>query len=183
MSFLRLLESIVLQLGLRIFLGGLFCVAAFQKLSDPQSFAEAIKGFDVIDAAQFEALIITGAYTIPWVEMAAGLMLILGFWSRAAALTIGLALIGFIAALLSVVLRKDVDTNCSCFGDLSLFCGESVGWCHVLRNTALLIPAGYLVWREGGAIALDHTLDLRAARKALATIEEAKNSPDPVFDR
>ena len=182
MSFLKVLESIVLQLGLRLFLGGLFCLAAFKKLSDPQSFAEAIKGFKVLDVQQFEPLMVTGAYIIPWVEMVAGVMLVLGLWTRAAALTIGLALLGFIAALVSVIFRE-LDASCSCFGDLNLFCGSEVGWCQVIRNLILLLPAAYLVWREGGLLGLDQALERRAAKRAKAALDSAETSTDPVFDR
>lgn len=147
-------ESVLIQLPARLVLGGLFGLAAFKKLQDPQSFAEAIKGFKIIDPATQGHLIVSGAFAIPWVEMTAAVLLVLGLWTRAAALTIGLALLGFIAALVSVITR-DLDAGCSCFGDLELFCPRGVGWCQVARNALLLLPAAYLVWRGGGRIALD----------------------------
>lgn len=184
MSPLKLLESVLLQFVFRIALGGLFCVAAFQKLSDPQSFAEAIKGFKVLDASQFSPLIITGAYSIPWVEMTAGILLILGLWTRAAALTICLALLAFIGALLSVIFRE-IDANCSCFGDLSIGCGSAVGWCQVIRNSILLIPAGYLAWRQGGVLALDHLCERRSGSVGgdAGSGEDARIEFDAVGDR
>lgn len=151
----RVVESVLVALPLRAGLGGLFCLAAFKKLQDPQSFAEAIKGFRVVDHNQLGSLISTGAFVIPWVEMIAGALLILGLWSRASALAIGLALMAFIAGLLSVLARR-IDASCSCFGDLNLFCSSTVGWCQVIRNLVLMVPALYLIWRGGGVIALDH---------------------------
>lgn len=153
-------EAVLLQLPLRVGLGGLFCLAAFKKLQDPQSFAEAIKGFKVLDANEFGHLIITGAFTIPWIELVAGVMLVLGFWTRASALTLGLALVGFMAALMSVIFRG-LNASCSCFGDLNLVCGHEIGWCQVIRNLVLLIPAGYLIWRQGGLLSIDHALQTR----------------------
>lgn len=183
MSFLKLLESILLQLVLRVALGGLFCFAAFKKLSDPQSFAEAIKGFKVLDVNTLEPFMVTGAFVIPWVEMVAGVMLILGFWTRAAAATIGLALLGFIGLLISVIMR-DMSASCSCFGDLNFGCPAEIGWCQVLRNTIMLIPAAYLVWRQGGLLALDEVLTRRADRKASSALSAAQpDASDPVFDR
>lgn len=161
MSGLRIAESIVLQLPLRLGLGGLFCLAAFKKLQDPQSFAEAIKGFRVVDHVELGNLVVSAAFVLPWVEMVAGVMLILGLWTRAAALTVFLALGAFIAGLLSVIIRK-LDASCSCFGDLNLFCGAKVGWCQVIRNLVMLLPAAYLIWRGGGLLALDAALDRRA---------------------
>ncbi len=153
-------ESVLLQLPLRVGLGGLFCLAAFKKLQDPQSFAEAIKGFKVLDANEFGHLIITGAFTIPWIELVAGVLLVLGFWTRASALTLGLALVGFIAALISVITRG-LNASCSCFGDLNLVCGHEIGWCQVIRNLVLLVPAWYLVWRQGGLLSIDHACRAR----------------------
>jgi uncharacterized membrane protein YphA (DoxX/SURF4 family) len=160
----RVIESVLLALPLRVGLGGLFCLAAFKKLQDPQSFAEAIKGFRVVDHNQLGSLISTGAFVIPWVEMIAGVLLILGLWSRASALAIGLALLAFIAGLVSVIARG-IDASCSCFGDLNLFCSSAVGWCQVIRNLLLMVPAAYLVWRGGGLVALDRF----AARRPTTT--------------
>ncbi|MEM9372481.1 MAG: MauE/DoxX family redox-associated membrane protein [Planctomycetota bacterium] len=183
MSFLKLLESIVVQLALRIGLGGVFCFAAFKKLSDPQSFAEAIKGFKVLEVAQFEPLMVTGAFVIPWVEMIAGLMLVFGLRTRAAASAIGLALVGFIGLLISIIAR-DIDASCSCFGDLNFGCPGKIGWCQVLRNTIMLMPAIYLVWRQGGLLALDEVLARRADRKARAALHAAESTEqDPIADR
>lgn len=144
----------MVALPLRAGLGGLFCLAAFKKLQDPQSFAEAIKGFRVVDHNQLGSLISTGAFVLPWVELIAGVLLILGLWSRASALAIWLALAAFIAGLLSVIIRG-IDASCSCFGDLNLFCSSKVGWCQIIRNLLLMVPAIYLVWRGGGLVALD----------------------------
>jgi uncharacterized membrane protein YphA (DoxX/SURF4 family) len=147
-------ESIGLQLPLRLALGGLFCLAAVSKLQDPQSFAEAIKAFQVVDHLRLGHLIATAAFVIPWVELVSGVMLVLGLWTRAAALTIGLALLAFIAGLVSVITRG-LDASCSCFGNLNLFCGKAIGSCQVIRNSLMLLPAVYLVWRGGGRFGLD----------------------------
>ena len=147
-------ESILLQLPLRLALGGLFCLAAVSKLQDPQTFAEAIKAFQVVDHVRLGHLVATAAFVIPWVELVAGVMLILGLWTRAASLTIGLALLAFIAGLVSVIARG-LDASCACFGNLNLFCGKAVGACQVIRNTVMLLPAFYLAWRGSGRLCLD----------------------------
>lgn len=151
-------ESILLIVPLRVALGGLFCIAAVSKLQEPQTFAEAIKAFKVVDHIALGHLIATAAFVIPWVELIAGAALVLGLWSRAAALTIALALAAFIAGLVSVIARG-IDASCACFGNLNLFCPSAVGACQVIRNAVMLIPAAYLVWRGGGRIALDALID------------------------
>jgi len=160
MSALRWAESIILQLPLRLGLGGLFVFAAFNKLQNIQAFAFAIKGFKIVDPETHGHLIVTAAYTIPWVEMLAGVLLILGLRTRASALALGLTLIAFIAGLIHVI-TSGIHADCSCFGDTNLICDESVGWCQVIRNFVLLIPALYLTFRGGGILSLDAILHRR----------------------
>lgn len=148
-------ESILLQTPIRIAIGGLFVFAAFNKIGAVQSFANAIKGFQILDADKYGHLIITAAYTMPWAEMIAGVLLIFGLWTRAAAAAVWVMLAGFIAALLHVILDESISADCSCFGDMNLICESSVGWCQVIRNLIMLIPVSYLVWRQGGFLALD----------------------------
>ena len=147
-------ESILLQLPLRVLLGGVFVYAAYNKIPAIQSFAEAIKGFQIVDSETHSGLIVMAAFVIPWFELIAGLMLIVGFRARSAALGIGLLLAAFIYALLHVIFT-DVDADCSCFGDQNMICGSTVGWCQVIRNTVLLVPTVYLLWRGPGRVSLD----------------------------
>ncbi|MCC6951373.1 MAG: DoxX family membrane protein, partial [Phycisphaerales bacterium] len=71
---------------LRLILGGLFMLAGYLKLSAVPVFAGAILGFkmDLPDH-----IVIGSAFVVPWVEIIAGAMLVLGFWTRAAAALIG----------------------------------------------------------------------------------------------
>lgn len=149
-------ESILLQLPLRVFLGGAFIFAAYNKIGGVQSFANAIKGFRVVDADKHGYLIESAAYMMPWVEMIAGVMLVIGLWTRASAVIIWLLLVGFMAALIHVIMDETIQADCSCFGDINVGgCGTSVGWCQVIRDVVLLVPTTYLVWRQGGILALD----------------------------
>ncbi len=148
-------ESILLQFPIRVALGGVFMLAAYNKINGIQSFAEAIKGFKVIDAEEYGHLIVTAAYTMPWAEMIVGVLLVLGLWTRAAAAGVWIMLVGFIAALIHVIMDETISADCSCFGDMEFICPPGVSWCQVGRNLVLLIPTTYLVWRQGGFLALD----------------------------
>lgn len=159
MSALRWAESVLIQLPLRVGLGGLFAFAAFQKMNNVQAFAFAIKGFKVLDPATHGNLIISAAYTLPWVEMIAGVLLIVGFKTRASVMTLGLMLIAFIAALLHVIFSPSIDADCSCFGDMNFVCESTVGWCQVIRNLIMLVPVAYLLIRGGGILSLDTLID------------------------
>ena len=172
MSALKWVESVVLQLPMRVGLGGLFAYAAWMKIGNVQAFAFSIKGFKIVDADTHGHLIINAAFTMPWVEMIAGVLLVLGLWTRAATLTIGLMLIFFIAALLHVIFSPGVDADCSCFGDMNLVCGSTVGWCQVIRDLVMLVPVVYLLWRGGGILALDTLVESKSG--VLCTAGEPK---------
>lgn len=171
-------ESVLLQLPLRVALGGIFMFAAYNKIPAVQSFAEAIKGFRVVDAETHPELIIIAAFVIPWFELLAGLMLVLGLRARSAALGLGLLLILFIAGLLNVIFGN-IDADCSCFGDTKFPCGSTVGWCQVIRNVVLLIPAAYLLWRGPGRVSLDR-LCVKPDQTPEPTIQYDDSSPKKV---
>ncbi len=134
----------------RIVLGGLFCFAAFKKLQDPQGFLFAINGFKILPPH----LAYTMAFVLPCVEMIAGAMLVLGVWSRAAALVLVSLLGAFILGILNV-LHHGYDTKCSCFGDIEWPCTGGVGWCQIVRNCVMALFA-LPVFRWGsGALSLE----------------------------
>lgn len=163
MSAKQWAESILLQFPMRVALGGVFIFAAFTKISNIQAFAFAIKGFKILDPDKHGHLIVSAAYTMPWVEMIAGVLLVLGLWTRAAALTIGLMLVFFIAALLHVIFDPSIEADCSCFGDIQFKCDAAVGWCQVIRDVIMLIPVGYLLWRGGGIVGFDTLRERKSA--------------------
>lgn len=163
MSAARWGESILIQTPVRLVVGGLFCLAAYMKLfdrvwagNDPTlTFAEAIKGYHILDPVMHHHAIVTAAYVLPWVELLAGLLLVIGIWARPAALVSLVLLAGFTAANASVVLRPDVSASCACFGSIEWPCGNSITWCQVGRNAVLMLMSAYILWRGAGLVALE----------------------------
>ena len=159
---LRLLESVVLLLPLRLALGGLFIFAAWVKLSNPQDFAISIKAFEILDPKTAGPVIQLATFALPWAELICGVLLILGLFTRPAAALLALQLVVFTAAIASVLYRK-LDVECGCFGDYDWPCGgvdaegkpRVLGMCHIWRDLALLVPALILTFRGGGVLALD----------------------------
>ena len=178
MSALRWAESILLQFPMRIGLGGLFAFAALKKIDNVQAFAFAIKGFKILDPDKHGQLIISAAYTIPWVELIAGILLIIGFKTRAATAALGLMLIVFIAGLLHVIFDPSIDADCSCFGDMNLVCSSKVGWCQVIRDVVMLIPVVYLLWRGGGILALDTLFEKKKCTQEPNSGPKSSNTVD-----
>lgn len=162
MSAWRWFESIVLLLPMRLVVGGAFVVAGWMKLfhrvwagADPTfDFAESIKAYQILDPARHEHAIAMAAYMMPWGELLGGVLLVLGIWTRSAALVIGTLLVMFTAANLSVVFRPEISASCACFGAIEWPCGGAVTWCQVGRNLILLAMTAYVLWRGGGAVAL-----------------------------
>jgi len=100
-----------LALPVRVLLGGVLIYAGFTKLNDGWRFAEAIANYRLLPAQANQIL----ALTLPWLEVALGLLLILGLWLRAAAGLSALLFLGFAAAVIAA-LARNLDISCGCFG-------------------------------------------------------------------
>ena len=106
----RFLSSPWLTVRVQIALGAIFVVAALPKIADPPSFAHMIYNYRLVPGS----LINISALIMPWVEVLAGLALILGVWKSAARNVIGVMLAIFIIAI-SINLVRDNAIDCGCF--------------------------------------------------------------------
>lgn len=141
----------ILALALRLALGGLFFVAAYHKLRDPLTFAEAIMAYRM---GLPDAITQLATYAVPWTEVFCAVALVLGLWTRAAA-AVFIALIGvFLVGIVSVIVR-DLNITCGCFGKFKLYCDGAVGWCKVRENLVLAAGAMVLVVWGGGRASID----------------------------
>lgn len=127
-------------------LAGLFLFAAFNKLAGangPQLFSASIQAFFKLkdgSSAAPDWFVKLSTGVVPWVEVIAALLLLCGIWARAAAVVLSLLLITFIA-LIAQAIARDLDLHCGCFGKLSPFCPERVGYCNIIQNTIMLAMA------------------------------------------
>lgn len=142
---------------LRVALAGLFLFAAWNKLhppkeagalSGPQSFVSSIQGFKL---GLPETLLRASTSITPWLEVVAGLFLLMGIWVRASAAVIAGLLVMFIILILSVFFRNyfqdaNIVVDCGCFGKLSPFCPKKLTWCNVVQNSVMLAAAGFIAW-------------------------------------
>ena len=140
-----LLASPRVQLVLRLLLGAFFVYASLDKIASPAAFARIIYQWQVAGPLPSNLV----AVTLPWVELTAGLMLILGVWRREAALVVALLLVVFLAAAGSVLARGIDVTNCGCFSVAKEAAdpgwppawARGVGWFLVVRNLLMLAVA------------------------------------------
>ena len=104
----------------RFALGGLLFYAGFVKVADIPKFAEEVEHYKIAqlfpDSFQPPLLFLMrlAAVTLPWNELAIGAMILLGIWTRTAALLSLFFFMIFTAAVTSAVLRK-LNISCGCF--------------------------------------------------------------------
>ena len=106
----RLLAHPWLTIRVQIALGAIFIIAALPKIDDPPSFAHMIYNYRLAPSP----LINISALAMPWVELLAGLALILGVWKAAARTVVAVMLAVFIVAI-SINLFRDNAIDCGCF--------------------------------------------------------------------
>ena len=134
-----------LTIRVQIALGAIFVVAAWPKIIDPPSFAHMIYNYRIVPGA----LINISALVMPWVELLAGLCLILGIWVRPARWVITAMLVAFIVAI-SINLLRGNAIDCGCF-DVSA-AGKTYEekirdmWIVVIRDLGMLLMCAQLVW-------------------------------------
>ncbi len=155
----------LLLLVLRLGLAGLFIWAATLKLQDPRAFLYSIKGFDLLP----EHILPPLAFIVPWTEIVCAGALLLGVWSRGAALALTGMLLTFIGAILSAIVRK-LEIECGCFGDYSFMCKPgAVGWCNIGQNAILIVSALPIILWGGGMLSIDSLIAKRCAARSGGT--------------
>ena len=139
MTFLR---SPRVLLVLRLLLGAYFVYASLDKIASPAAFARIVYQWQVAGPVPSNLV----AVTLPWVELLAGTLLVLGVWRREAALVIALLLAVFLGAATSVLARGIDVLNCGCTSLAKEATDASwpppwargVGWFLMTRNSLLL---------------------------------------------
>jgi len=117
----------------QILLGFTFLVSGLAKIGDLQSFSEQVHNFRILPIAA-ENLV---AMTVPWVELVAGLAMVLGTKSRSAAL-LALMLLGLFTLAVGLAMARGLDFECGCFGTAD---GTRVGWTKILMNLTMFAAA------------------------------------------
>ncbi len=143
----ELLADPWLTTRVQIALGLIFIFAALPKLKDPPSFAHMIYNYRVVPGA----LINLSALVMPWLELIAGAMLVLGIWTRPARNIVAILLLVFMGAIAFNLIRGNA-VDCGCF-DVSaanLTWDQRIRdmWLVILRDTGMLLMVAQLWWAE-----------------------------------
>jgi len=134
---MRFLKNHWFLLVLRVLLGVVFIYAGILKLGNPLAFADSIASFQMLPGLAISLF----ALAMPPFEVIAGILLIIGRWSRPASFCIAVLCVIFGVALLQALLRG-LEVDCGCFGsgEPSTFkMGMSLG-----RDLLLLAGAAWI---------------------------------------
>jgi putative oxidoreductase len=119
--------------GAQIVLGLLFLAAALAKIVDTASLVREVHNFRLVPFWS-EHLV---AMTLPWVELVAGLALVLGVRARAGSWVAGALLLGFSIGV-AAAMARGLNFECGCFGTAG---GTRVGWAKLGENLGMLLFA------------------------------------------
>jgi uncharacterized membrane protein YphA (DoxX/SURF4 family) len=101
-----------LRIVLRIALAAVFLYAAYTKLREPWLvFAIAIDAYGILP----EPAVLATARTLPWCELALGVVLLSGFGLRYAAIAASI-LLGAFFTVMVIAYSKGLAIDCACFG-------------------------------------------------------------------
>ncbi|MBI5479479.1 MAG: DoxX family membrane protein [Deltaproteobacteria bacterium] len=128
----------------RIAIGALFIYAASSKF-DPLKFAQEVNNYRLLPAP----LVNLVAVALPFAELLAGIMLVVGLRVRAGALAVVGMLCGFIFAM-SYVWAKGIDIECGCFGK-----GTKVGFRAISEDVGMMLLAIEAYAFDRGRFGLD----------------------------
>jgi putative oxidoreductase len=149
------LASPWLKVRVQIALGLFFVAAALPKLVDPPSFAHMIYNYRLVPGALVNLM----ALVMPWLELLAGLALILGIWTRTSAGLVGALLLVFLVAI-SLNLTRGNAIDCGCFdvSSANRTADERLAEMRldILRDLGMLLMVAQILWAKGWSPARGH---------------------------
>ena len=139
----------------RLGLAAVFLLAGGTKIGDLASSGRAVNAYQLMS---FDTAKVVGAMQ-PFLEIALGLLLLVGIASRLIAGLGAVLLLLFIAGIASAWARG-LQIDCGCFSQGgALGAGEkpTYGW-EILRDVGFVVLAGILLWRPQSRFSVDGAL-------------------------
>jgi uncharacterized membrane protein YphA (DoxX/SURF4 family) len=139
----------------RLGLAAVWLVSGTLKAVDPDQTYVAVRAYDVLPPVGVEIV----AALLPWVELALGLLLLLGVGTRAVAVLSAALVLVFVAGVAQAWARG-LSIDCGCFGGGGAVAqGETAYVQELLRDTGFLLMAAWLVVRPRTLSALDSRIE------------------------
>ena len=143
-----------MALPARWYLGYVFIYACLHKIAHPASFALDVATYEILPLSLINIM----AIILPWVELAAGILLIVGYKTRAAAALIGGMMVMFIIAV-AIALAKGLDMSCGCFASQAAQEADPISMLTIWRDTAWLALSVYVFIFDDNPLGLDRIFD------------------------
>ncbi len=148
-----------LALPMRWYLGYVFIAACLHKIAHPGMFAVDVATYDILPLALINLM----ALILPWMELFTGVMLVVGFRVRAAALLVLGMMVMFIVAL-ALALHAGLDMSCGCFASQGAQGEDAISIETVFRDLGWLGLSLYILIFDGSSLGVDRLSQKR--RKA-----------------
>ncbi|MEN6295698.1 MAG: MauE/DoxX family redox-associated membrane protein [Chloroherpetonaceae bacterium] len=127
----KLLNNEYVLLICRIVVGLMFIVVGVGKIANPEEFAKEIANYQILP---YLFVNIT-AIIIPWIELFAGILLLLGVQTKSSSIVIAVMTVVFTIAVI-IAIAKGLNIECGCYSNIA---SQQVGLPKVLENIGLLI--------------------------------------------
>lgn len=137
-----------LVLAARLLIGGLFVYASFHKILDPADFAQAIRNYQLAPVE----LTNVAAVVLPWIELIAGALLILGIQTRPSAVITTCLLAVFLVGLYRAYFIG-LDISCGCFSSASSSSGH-IDALTLARDSMLFLISFVIVVADRGTFSV-----------------------------
>jgi uncharacterized membrane protein YphA (DoxX/SURF4 family) len=140
-----------LTLFARLILGGVLLAAGALKIGNLQKSAMAVRAYELLPVSLANFL----GYTLPWVEIGVGLLLITGALVRISGLMGAITMLAFIIAI-SQAWARGLSIDCGCFGGGGAIDPEDTKYLsEIIRDIGLLMLGIYLYFYPKGRFSLD----------------------------
>src|SRR4051794_39008308 len=138
-------------LVVRLVVGGVWGGAGAIKISDPAASVRAVRAYRILPEATVHAV----GYGLPFLELAIGLLLILGAGTRVAAALSAALLLLFVVGIASAW-GRGLQIECGCFGGggYAADAASSYPW-EIARDVGLFLGSLLLVVRPATMVSLD----------------------------
>ena len=124
----------------RLVTGGVWIVAGGLKIAEPEASIAAVRAYQLLPSSAAEVV----GLALPAVEVAVGLALVLGLFTRAAGVVSALLFLAFIAGIASVWARG-IEIDCGCFGGGGAEEGAASDYPWEIARDVVLLGASLLV--------------------------------------
>jgi putative oxidoreductase len=130
----------ILHWACRLLLAGIFIYSGYVKwhMDNPLQLAAVIEGYKLAP----QALVWPLANYLPWLEMALGAFLLIGWKIKYSAMATA-ALLLFFIVILTITYARGIDANCGCFS-----LDDRISPKTIARDSLILIPAIFLIFES-----------------------------------